>query len=53
MNKQKQCRDKTPKGEKLPKLKINKNKNKIWFAKDCKSVRMKVLKNKMLKALLP
>ena len=42
---------KIQKVKKFQNFKINK-KNKIWFAKDCKSVRMKVPEKKILKALL-
>ena len=42
---------KIQKVKKFQNFKINK-KNKIWFAKDGKSVRMKVPEKKILKALL-
>ena len=49
--KKKSVEIKIQKVKKFQNFKINK-KNKIWFAKDCKSVRMKVPEKKILKALL-
>ena len=48
--KKKSVEIKIQKVKKFQNFKINK-KNKIWFAKDCKSVRMKVPEKKILKAL--